>query len=80
VPCWRCCIVGEVVADARLGQWTLRSEHHFDRLWPEKLVQAYAVLVPEEVRAVGSARVLPPTPKQEAINGQSSRYLCARVV
>jgi hypothetical protein len=55
-------------------------EHHFDRLLPEKLVQAYAVLVPEDVRAVGSARVLPGKTEQEAMNDQSSRYLCARVV
>jgi hypothetical protein len=55
-------------------------EHHFDRLSPEKLLQAYAVLVPEDVRAVGSAHVRPGKTEQEVVNDKSSRYLCARVV
>ena len=68
------------MADARPRPWTLRLEHHFDRLSPEKLVQAYGVLVPEDIRAVGSAQVLPRKTEQEAMNDQNSRYLCARVV
>jgi chemotaxis receptor (MCP) glutamine deamidase CheD len=56
-------------------------EHHFDRLSPEKLSQAYAVLVPEDVRAVGSAHILlPKSTEQETMNDQSSRYIRARVV
>lgn len=68
------------MADARPIQWTLRFEHHFDRLLPEKLVQAYALLAPEDVRALGSARVLNGKTEREVMNDQSSRYLCARVV
>lgn len=80
MPFWQCCIAGEVVADARVGrQWTLRLEYLFDRLLPEKLVQAYELLVPDEVRPVGCAPLHQPADDQETMNDEASRHLRARV-
>jgi hypothetical protein len=40
---------GKAVADRHSGQQrTLRLEYQFDRLWPEKLAQAYECLVPAD--------------------------------
>ena len=56
MPCWRCSIVGEDVADRPPGrQRTLRLEYQFDRLLAEKLAHAYELLVPDQVRPTAQA-------------------------
>jgi hypothetical protein len=36
------------VADRASAHWTLQLEYRFDRLLPEKLVQAYEALLPNQ--------------------------------
>jgi hypothetical protein len=67
------------VADARTRQWTLRLQYQFDRLLPEKLAQAYELLVPDEVRPVGYAPSHQPKRDQEIMNDEASRHLRARI-
>jgi len=50
------CHEGEVVAEPKpVPQRTLQLEYRFDRLLPEKLAQAYRVLVPDKRRPITSA-------------------------
>ena len=48
MPSRRSCTAGEVVADPTPSQSrTVHLEYRFDRLLPDKLVQAYELLVPD---------------------------------
>ena len=68
------------MADARAGRrWTLRLQYQCDRLLPEKLAQAYELLVPERVRPVECASTRPPIGGKEIVNDEASRHLRARV-
>jgi len=54
------------VADRQSGQQrTLRLEYQFDRLWAEKLAQAYECLVPDKIWLRGRAQS--PGSHQDAI-------------
>jgi hypothetical protein len=56
-------------------------QFQFDRLLPEKLAQAYELLVPDEVRlVVGCMPSHQPKRDQEIMNDEASRHLRARVV
>ena len=75
MPSRRYCIAGEVVADRPPGRpWMLRLEYQFDRLLPEKLAQAYELLVPARVPAAGAATGQPGG-EQEVLNDATGRYL-----
>ena len=53
--------MGEAVADHPPGrQRTLRLEYQFDRLWAEKLAQAYECLVPDQIQLHRRAATPPP--------------------
>ena len=79
MPFWRCCIAGEVVADGRTRQWTLRWQYQFDRLLPEKMAQAYELLVPDQVRPVVYEPCHQPKRDQETMNDEASRHIRARI-
>ena len=76
MPSRRYCIAGEVVADRPPGrQWTLRLEYQFDRLLPEKLAQAYELLVPAKARPTAGAITGQTSGEQEVLNDATGRHL-----
>ena len=56
-------------------QRTLRLEYQFDRLLPEKLAQAYELLVPARVRPTAGAATGQTGGDQEVLNDETGRYL-----
>lgn len=76
MPSRRYCIAGEVVADRPPGgHRSLRLEYQFDRLLPEKLAQAYELLVPTRGRPTAGAATGQTGGDQEVLNDATSRYL-----
>ena len=66
--------MGEVVADRPPGrQRTLRLQYEFDRLWVEKLAQAYELLVPDKIWPTGWVAPEQPGSEQEILNDATGR-------
>jgi hypothetical protein len=61
-------------------QPTLRLEYRFDRLLPDKLAQAYQLLVPDQRRPIGVEGAELPKSIAEMNNEQASRHLRSRVL
>ena len=53
----------------------MRREYQFDRLWAEKLAQAYELLVPDKIRPTGWIAPEQPGGEQEILNDETGRYL-----
>lgn len=68
------------MADRPPVQRTVHMEYQFDRLFPEKLVQAYEILSPDKRWPVTSAHTVESGTRQEIVNGETGRHLRARVV
>src|SRR5262252_8709390 len=79
--CSGCCREGEGVGEPRSTRpRTCRLEYRFDRLLPDKLAQAYQLLVTDQRRPVGGNRERPlesAEPTTEINNEQASGHLRA---
>src|SRR5207302_6243259 len=74
VPSCRSCTAVEVVAEPTPSQSrTVHLEYHFDRLLPDKLVQAYELLASDRCSSIAPSP--PHASCQEVVNDQTGRLL-----
>ena len=63
-----------------IRQRNLQLEYRFDRLLPDKLAQAYQLLVPDRRQTIEVKKPKPAKPTMEVSDEQASSDLCARVL